>query len=202
MIDSASKLQWRILNRGTPGTQNFRPSRGSHGRPLSRVLILFSCASRRSSIPIRCSMPRPRSVFASPTEFIRQRSGDGKDHFQCCLIALGSVNYVSQGGNGTDPLVMRETTRRPRRRTPYSFDPHMVSRPGRLCNDPILDGLLCDWRPGEDHPRPKPSLQINVGADQGETPTYPWVTAFSWVMEHDRQTTTLQLSDRHSEPQR
>lgn len=45
------------------------------------------------------------------------------------------------------------------------------------------------------------SLQINVGADQGEKATYPWVTAFSWVLEHDRQQTTLQLSDRRGEPQ-
>jgi hypothetical protein len=45
------------------------------------------------------------------------------------------------------------------------------------------------------------SLQINVGIDQGETPSYPWVTAFSWDFQGDRQQTVLQLSDRRAEPQ-
>ena len=33
------------------------------------------------------------------------------------------------------------------------------------------------------------SLQINVGVDQGEAPTYPWITAFAWDFQGDKQQT-------------
>ncbi len=140
--------------------------------------------------------------LASPTQFIRQRSADGKDHFQYCSIAVGSLNYAAQGGNGTDPLVVRDdtaaaTTHAVQLRSAHEF--------------PVLAGsvtipFLTDYYQIGDRVKivqgRNASLQINVGADQGETPTYPWVTAFSWVLEHDRQETTLQLSDRRAEPQR
>ena len=45
------------------------------------------------------------------------------------------------------------------------------------------------------------SLQINVGIDQGEVPSYPWITAFAWDFAGDKQTTVLQFSDRRAEPQ-
>ena len=40
------------------------------------------------------------------------------------------------------------------------------------------------------------NLQINVGVDQGEAPTYPWVTAFAWDFQGDKQQTVIQFSDR------
>ena len=45
------------------------------------------------------------------------------------------------------------------------------------------------------------NLQINVGVDQGETPCYPWVTAFAWDFQGDKRQTILQFSDRRAEPQ-
>ena len=42
------------------------------------------------------------------------------------------------------------------------------------------------------------NLGTNVALGQGELPTYPWVTAFSWHLEHDAQRTMLQLSDRRA----
>ena len=45
------------------------------------------------------------------------------------------------------------------------------------------------------------SLQINVGIDQGETPTYPWITAFAWDFQGDCAADHLQFSDRRAEPQ-
>ena len=38
------------------------------------------------------------------------------------------------------------------------------------------------------------NLQINVGVDQGEAPTYPWITAFAWDFQGDKQQTILQFS--------
>jgi hypothetical protein len=140
--------------------------------------------------------------LASPTKFIRQRSGDGKDHFQYCSIAVGSLNYTAQNGDGTNPVVIRDdtavaTTHAVQLRSAHEF--------------PVLAGsvtipFLTDYYQIGDRVKivqgRNASLQINVGADQGETPTYPWVTAFSWILEHDRQQTVLQLSDRRAEPRR
>jgi hypothetical protein len=44
------------------------------------------------------------------------------------------------------------------------------------------------------------SLQVNVGSDQGEAPSYGWVVGVSWVFEPTQQT-ILQISDRRAEPQ-
>jgi hypothetical protein len=43
------------------------------------------------------------------------------------------------------------------------------------------------------------SLQVNVGANQGEAPSYPWVTAFAWDFQDNKQQTVLQFSDRRAE---
>jgi hypothetical protein len=139
--------------------------------------------------------------IASPTQFARQRTADGKDHFQYCSIAVGSVNYQNQGGDGTNPVIIRDDTK--------AATSHAVQL--RTAHEfPVLAGsvtipFLTDYYQIGDRIKivqgRGASLQINVGADQGESPTYPWVTAFSWVLEHDRQETTLQLSDRRAEPQ-
>jgi len=140
--------------------------------------------------------------LASPTQFTRKRSGDGKDHFQYCSIAVGSLNYSAQGGDGTNPVVIRDdiataTTHAVQLRATYEFPVLAGSVTIPYLTDYYQIGDLVKIVQGRNA-----SLQINVGADQGETPTYPWVTAFSWVLEHDRQQTILQLSDRRGEPQR
>jgi len=43
------------------------------------------------------------------------------------------------------------------------------------------------------------SLQVNAGSEAGESPSYPFVTARTLDLAGDRQTTTLQLSDRRME---
>ena len=139
--------------------------------------------------------------IASPTQFTRTRIADGKDHFQYCSIDKSSINYTAQGGNGTDPLVVRDDTKAATSHANQLRSAHEF---------PILAGsvtipFLTDYYQIGDRVKivqgRDASLQINVGADQGEKATYPWVTAFSWVLEHDRQQTTLQLSDRRGEPQ-
>jgi len=146
---------------------------------------------------------------ASPTEFARERTADGKDHFQYCTLAVNSLNYVNgaqtdingAGPDGTNPLVMRDdtasaTTHAEQLRSANEFPTLAGSVTIPFITDyyGIADRIQIIQGRGA-------SLQINVGIDQGETPTYPWVTAFAWDFQGDRQQTVLQLSDRRAEPQ-
>jgi hypothetical protein len=151
----------------------------------------------------RLDIQAPRRV-ASPTQFSRWRSSDGKDHFQYCAVSQDSLYYANPPsggppGNGTDPVVMRDDTGAAQTHANQLRSAHEF---------PILAGsvtipFLTDYYRIGDRVQivsgRDASLQINVGADQGETPTYPWITAFSWILEPDRQQTVLQLSDRRAE---
>ena len=46
-----------------------------------------------------------------------------------------------------------------------------------------------------------PTCRSTSAIDQGETPSYPWITAFAWDFQGDKQQTVLQFSDRRAEPQ-
>ena len=45
------------------------------------------------------------------------------------------------------------------------------------------------------------SLLTNAALEQGEAAAYPFVVAVTWDFQGNKQTTTIQLSDRRSEPQ-
>jgi hypothetical protein len=139
--------------------------------------------------------------IASPTEFARQRTADGKDHFQYCSLAVSSLYYQSAGGDGTDPYVARDdtkaaTTHAEQLRSAHEFPTLAGSVTIPFITDyyQIADRVQIIQGRGA-------SLQINVGVDQGETATYPWVTALAWDFQGDRQQTVLQLSDHRAEPQ-
>jgi hypothetical protein len=139
--------------------------------------------------------------IASPTQFTRSKRADGRDHFQRCEIHPSSINYANELGNGTDNVIMRDDTDAAKAHAEQLRSGHEF---------PVLAGsatipFITDYYQIGDRVKivqgRNASLQINVGSSAGESPTYPWVTAFSWVLEHDRQKTTLQLSDRRAEPQ-
>jgi hypothetical protein len=137
---------------------------------------------------------------ASPTLFERRRIADAKDHFRYCVIAPNSLNYAAAGGNGTDPVIVRDDTAAAQAhvdqlRAAKEFPPLAGSVAIPFVTDYYQIADRVNIIQGRDA-----SLQINVGADQGEAPSYPWVTAFSWVFESQRQQTVLQLSDRRAEP--
>jgi hypothetical protein len=146
---------------------------------------------------------------ASPTAFKRRRAADGKDHFQYCELAVGSLHYADgtqtdvdgAEADETNPLVMRDdtkaaTTHAEQLRSAHEFPtlagsatiPFITDYYGLADRVRIIQGRQA-------------SLQINVGIDQGETPSYPWITAFAWDFAGDRQQTVLQFSDRRAEPQ-
>lgn len=44
------------------------------------------------------------------------------------------------------------------------------------------------------------SLIVNAGAEQGEALSFPFVVAVTWDFRGEKQSTTVQLSDRRQEP--
>lgn len=144
---------------------------------------------------------------ASPTKFTRERSADGKDHFQYCSIAAFSRYYATQkdkDGNpndGTHPLVVRDDsdaakTHAEQLRAAHEFPTLAGSATVPFLTDYYQIGDRIKIVQGRNA-----SLQINVGVDQGEAPSYPWITAFAWDFAGDKQQTVLQFSDRRAEPQ-
>jgi hypothetical protein len=147
------------------------------------------------------------SRIASPTEFARERSADGKDHFQHCTISPGSLYYFTQtdingaGDDGTHPLVMRDDTaaaltHAEQLRSAHEFPTLAGSATLPFITDYYQIGDRVKIIQGRNA-----NMQINVGIDQGETPCYPWVTAFAWDFSGDKQQTVIQFSDRRAEPQ-
>jgi hypothetical protein len=137
--------------------------------------------------------------IASPTRFARWRTVDARDHFQYASIDPSSMNYTAQGGDGTDPVVVRDDTDSAmthayQLRSTYEFPP--------LAGSVTIPYITTYYEVGdriEQVAGRGVSLTTNIGQDQGEAPTYPWVVGVSWGFEGDRQSTTLQLSDRRAE---
>ena len=137
--------------------------------------------------------------IASPTRFSRYRSADARDHFQYASISAGSRNYQQAGGDGTNPVVIRDDTaaamtHAEQLRSAYEFPPLAGSLTIPYITRYYEVGDRIQEISGRDA-----SLQTNVGSDQGETPTYPWIVGVSWMFEGDRQQTVLQLSDHRAE---
>jgi hypothetical protein len=135
---------------------------------------------------------------ASPTKFARERSSDGKDHFQYCEVAQSSWYYNNYGAG---PPVVRDDTKAAQTHCDQLRSAHEFPT---LAGSATLPFITDYYQIGD---RVKviqgrnASLQINVGASSGETPCYPWITAFAWDFSGDKQQTIVQFSDRRAEPQ-
>jgi hypothetical protein len=138
---------------------------------------------------------------ASPNLYDIERAIDGKDHFQYCTVSKGSLYYKTSGGDGTNDYVARDDTKAALAHAQQLRSAHEFPT---LAGSATIPYLTNYYQIGD---RVKivygrnASLQINVGTDKGETPSYPWIVAYSWLMEGDRQATVLQFSDRRAEPQ-
>jgi hypothetical protein len=148
-----------------------------------------------------------KARVASPTLFDRERSIDGKDHFQKCLITKSSRYYETQrdkdgnAGDGSNPLVVRDDsaaakTHAEQLRAAHEFPTLAGSATVPFITDYYQIGDRVKIVRGRNA-----SLQVNVAVDQGEAPTYPWITAFAWDFTGDQQRTVLQFSDRRAERQ-
>ena len=135
---------------------------------------------------------------ASPSKFSRARSTDAKDHFQYCAIMPGSLNYLPQGGDGETFLVMRDDTAAAQTQAEQLRSAHEFPTLAGALTIPFLTTY---YELGDRINRIQGrgcSLQTNIGASQGETPTYGWVVGRTLQCD-PRQATTLQLSDLRGE---
>jgi hypothetical protein len=119
---------------------------------------------------------------------------------------VGSINYpaVQAAGlaNGTDPYVARDdtdlaTSHAEQMRDKTEFPP--------LAGSNTLDYISFVYNVGDQISviqGRNVSLQTNVGSNQGETPTYPWIVGKSWHFAGERQTTVLTLSDKRTDLRR
>jgi hypothetical protein len=170
------------------------PPQGSPTNGVQPVLRLTTVIQDDLRMPISAG-----KRIASPTRFARWRSVDARDHFQYTTIDPSSANYAEQGGNGTDPAVVRDDTENAmahanQLRARYEFPP--------LAGSITIPYITTYYEVGdrvEQVAGRAVSLTTNIGQDQGESPTYPWVVGVSWSFEGDRQNTILQLSDRRAE---
>jgi hypothetical protein len=170
------------------------PPQGAPTNGVQPVLRLTTVIQDDLRMPISAG-----KRIASPTRFARWRSVDARDHFQYASIDPSSMNYTTQGGDGTDPIVVRDDTDNAmahahQLRSTYEFPP--------LAGSVTIPYITTYYEVGdriEQVAGRGVSLTTNIGQDQGETPTYPWVVGVSWSFEGDRQSTTLQLSDRRAE---
>ena len=138
---------------------------------------------------------------ASPTDFPRERVADGKDHFQYDMVSPGSIYYTSGGGDGTNPLVIRDDTKAAKTHAEQLRSAHEFPTLAGSARLPIITDYYQIGDRIKIIQGRNATLQINVGADQGEAPSYPWVTAFAWDFQGDKQETVIQFSDRRGEPQ-
>lgn len=144
---------------------------------------------------------RPASPMANE---IRRRI-DAKDHFRKDIVHTSSA-YFSQ----VDPsvpkdrdgnLLVRDDTQAAQdfaaqMRAAHEFPPvpMTIQIPGITLAYQIGDRV--SRISGRDV-----DLTTNAGAEQGESPSYPFIVGLSWSFEGDHQMTVLQLSDRRMEPQ-
>jgi hypothetical protein len=138
--------------------------------------------------------------IASPSKYSRWRSVDARDHFQYCSVANNSLYYSQDGGNGTDDWVARDDSASAQTHANLVRTAHEFPKLAGSATIPFLTDYYCIGDRIKIINGRDAILQVNVGVDQGEIPTYPWVVAYSWILEQDGQKTVLQLSDRRAEP--
>ena len=92
---------------------------------------------------------------ASPTQFVRERVVDGKDHFQYCVIDKSSINYAANKGDGTNPVVIRDDTAAATTHAEQLRSAHEFPTLRRVGNVAVCYRLLPDRGPSPDHRGPR-----------------------------------------------
>jgi hypothetical protein len=136
----------------------------------------------------------------SPYPFTIERRIDAKDHFVKNVIHQSSTFYTSQGGQDELPLVVKDDTLAAfthveQMRAAHEFPPLAASVHIPWFSQVYNVSDRVQIMTGRDV-----SFQVNAGSEQGEAPSYPFVSAITWDFRGDSQKTILMLSDRRMEP--
>jgi len=131
---------------------------------------------------------------ASPTRFPRRRRVDARDHFGMETVAARSAFNPAD-----DPVTRRDDTSRAlawadQLRAAHELPP--------MAGSITIPSLITSYRVGDRVARINGrdvGLQTNLGADQGESPVYPTISALTWEFSADRQATVVELADAGAE---
>jgi len=141
---------------------------------------------------------------ASPLAQTIQRRVDASDHFAYDYVDTSSIYNVAGAtgySNGDQIAVQDDSTEALAHacqlRSAHEFPPLTAA----LTIPMLVNYLQIGDRIGTINGR-NVSLLVNAGAEQGEPASYPFVVALTWDFQGDKQSTTLQLSDRRAEPRR
>lgn len=197
--------QWSTGDKGLPGGGDIRGIAWWANPPSSigGVDTGGSPPTLRLTCVIEDDLRMPISVgkrVGSPTQFARWRVADGRDHFQYTSIDKSSANYASQGGDGTDPFVVRDDTdaamgharalQRAHEMPPLAGS---IQMPGTIGFYEIGDRVSYISGRGI-------QLYQSAGQAQGELVTYPVVVAREFTLEDGDIYTTIHLSDMRAAP--
>ncbi len=135
---------------------------------------------------------------ASPMASTILRRVDARDHFHKDVVDASSAFNASPG---TDVIVQDDSdaamAHACQLRSAHEFPPLAAAVTIPMLVDYVQIGDRIDQINGRDV-----SLVVNAGLEQGEAPSYPFVVGLTWDFQGNKQSTTLQLSDRRWETQR
>ncbi|MDR3621601.1 MAG: hypothetical protein P4L85_19780 [Paludisphaera borealis] len=127
---------------------------------------------------------------ASPTKFTRRRRVDARDHFGMETVAAHSAFNAA-----ASPVTLRDDTPRALAWAEQLRSAHELPP---MAGSVTVPSLITSYRVGDRVARINGrdvGLQTNVGADQGESPVYPVISALTWEFTADRQATVIELAD-------
>jgi hypothetical protein len=138
---------------------------------------------------------------ASPLGQTIQRRVDASDHFYLDTIHASSDFNTSTQSPKQDYTVQDDTQRAVdhavQLRSAHEFPPLTAALTIPFLSRRLHVGDRVKSINGRDV-----SLLVNAGAEQGEPASYPYVVAVTWDFQGEKQSTTIQLSDRRQEPRR
>ena len=139
---------------------------------------------------------------ASPLASTIQRRVDASDHFHYDYIDTSSVYNVGGNPASNGQVAVQDDTdvadaHACQLRSAHEFPPLTAA-----LTIPSLTGYLhVGDRIGAINGR-NVNLLCNAGSEQEELPSYPFIVAVTWDFQGEKQSTTIQLSDRRAEPRR
>lgn len=138
----------------------------------------------------------------TPYPFTITRRIDAKDHFVRNTIHPSSAFYASQGGQDEMPLITKDDTLAAlthveQMRAAHEFPPLAAAVHIPWFSQAYSVSDRVNIMAGREV-----SFQVNAGSEQGEAPSYPFVSAITWDFRGDSQKTILMLSDRRMEPRK
>ena len=135
---------------------------------------------------------------ASPMSSTILRRVDARDHFHYDVVDGSSAFNPSPL---TDQVMEDDSVaalaHACQLRTTHEFPPLAAAVTMPMLADYIQIGDRISQINGRDI-----SFLVNSGIEQGEAPSYPFVVGLTWDFQENKQSTTLQLADRRSEPSR